>query len=301
MSSGWALAFTAGVLAAFNPCGFALLPTYLTMFLSGRQGGTGVLRALAVGAWVTAGFVLTFGVAGIAVSALSVRFGTWLSVVTVVLGVGLVAVGAVMLSGREVSVRLPRAKLTVSDSPLGMFSYGVVYATVSLSCTLPVFLAAVATSFRSDSGIAAGTASFVAYALGMGSVLTALALALAIFQESAAARVRRITPHIQRLSAVFLIAAGAYVVWYGVVEYRSFTGDIVTGGPTAWVAEASTVATQWLSRIPILAVPLLLLVLVSVGLLTRWWRSRPGAPTGEPDAPQPSVEPTVTNDVRSTS
>ena len=104
-----------------------------------------MLRALAVGAWVTAGFVLAFGVAGIAVSALSVRFGTWLSVVTGVLGVGLVAVGAVMLSGREVSVRLPRAKLTVSDSPLGMFSYGVVYATVSLSCTLPVFLAAVAT------------------------------------------------------------------------------------------------------------------------------------------------------------
>ncbi|MEI2717436.1 MAG: cytochrome c biogenesis protein CcdA, partial [Candidatus Nanopelagicales bacterium] len=101
MISGWALAFTAGVLAAFNPCGFALLPTYLTMFLSGRQGGSGVVRALAVGAWVTAGFVLTFGVVGIAVSALSVRFGTWLSVVTVVLGVGLVAVGSFMLSGRD--------------------------------------------------------------------------------------------------------------------------------------------------------------------------------------------------------
>ncbi len=56
-----ALAFSAGMVATVNPCGFAMLPAYLSFFL-GLEGGAddedrraGVARALAVGAAVTAG------------------------------------------------------------------------------------------------------------------------------------------------------------------------------------------------------------------------------------------------------
>ena len=36
-----ALALVAGAVAAFNPCGFALLPAYLGLLVVGRHGGSG--------------------------------------------------------------------------------------------------------------------------------------------------------------------------------------------------------------------------------------------------------------------
>ena len=45
VSTLFSLALVAGMLAAFNPCGFALLPTYLTLFVtSHRTGEAGEVR-----------------------------------------------------------------------------------------------------------------------------------------------------------------------------------------------------------------------------------------------------------------
>ena len=63
-------AFGAGVAAAFNPCGFAMLPAYMGLYLGigsdeERSSFVGQLgKALLVGISVTAGFVLLFAVAG---------------------------------------------------------------------------------------------------------------------------------------------------------------------------------------------------------------------------------------------
>ncbi|MGH2669170.1 MAG: cytochrome c biogenesis CcdA family protein, partial [bacterium] len=59
-----ALGFAAGMVAAFNPCGFAMLPAYVSWFLGletneGQQPAqAGVFRSLAVGASVSVGVVL---------------------------------------------------------------------------------------------------------------------------------------------------------------------------------------------------------------------------------------------------
>ena len=64
-------AFAAGMVAAVNPCGFAMLPAYLGLYLGSgdTDGRTHLLRhvgrALLVGGLVTVGFVLLFGVAGL--------------------------------------------------------------------------------------------------------------------------------------------------------------------------------------------------------------------------------------------
>ena len=75
-----AVALTAGMVAAFNPCGFALLPAYLALFLGDAKGatsGASVGRALAVGAAVTSGFVAVFGVAGLLISGFAVQVDAW--------------------------------------------------------------------------------------------------------------------------------------------------------------------------------------------------------------------------------
>ncbi|MGA8045501.1 MAG: cytochrome c biogenesis protein CcdA [Dermatophilaceae bacterium] len=234
-----ALAVSAGAIAAFNPCGFALLPAYLALFLgepTGRRAAVG--RALGVGLAVTVGFVLVFGVAGLLVTVLAIGLGDWLSYVTMASGVLLVVVGLLLLSGREFAMNAARIKLAVDGTPRGMVAYGVVYAVVSLSCTLPVFLAAVITAFTAGSATA-GVLALLGYAVGMGAVLVVLSLVTALFGAGAMRRTRGVAPHLKRISGAFLVLAGAYVTWYGWVEYRAFQGDFIAGGPVEWVTTLS--------------------------------------------------------------
>src|SRR5439155_6294623 len=62
----------AGMAAAVNPCGFALLPAYLGLYL-GTESATAprLARAVAVGAAMTAGCVALFGLFGLVVAAVA--------------------------------------------------------------------------------------------------------------------------------------------------------------------------------------------------------------------------------------
>ena len=69
-------AFSAGMVSAVNPCGFAMLPAHLGLHLRTEQkrfAQTSALRrivhALVVSASVSAGFVVLFGAAGLVIAA----------------------------------------------------------------------------------------------------------------------------------------------------------------------------------------------------------------------------------------
>lgn len=248
-----ALGYAAGMLAAFNPCGFALLPAYLAFFL-GAEDGTGppprpVAGALAVGGATTVGFVVVFGLAGLATTSFSVavqRAAPWISVP---IGVVLTALGVAVAAGWKPAVRLPRLAVGGSSRGFGsMALYGASYATVSLSCTLPVFLAAVATTFE-DASVVSGLAVFTAYALGMGTVLTGLAVAIGLTRRPIGSALRRATPAIARAGGVLLAGAGAYVTWYAVYEIRLARDDDVPAGPVAAVTRWSGEVSNWLDGV----------------------------------------------------
>ncbi len=106
-------AFAAGMVATVNPCGFAMLPAYLSVLMGVREdgfrehsAGARGLRALVIGAAVTAGFVALFGVVGALVAlggSFLVGAMPWLAVVV---GLALVLLGLWSLSGRGLSVAL---------------------------------------------------------------------------------------------------------------------------------------------------------------------------------------------------
>lgn len=270
-------AASAGMLAAFNPCGFALLPGYLALFLGPERSTRGtVRRALVVGGAVTLGFVAVFGALGAAVSLLSFGLGPWLSVVTVLAGVVLLVVGVLLLGGRDVSVRLPPAQLAVGRSAPGMVAYGVVYATVSLSCTLPVFVAAVVSVFAtSGTTLLPGVLAALAYAVGMGLVMTTLAVVVGLLGRTSLTRARPWTRHVGRASGLVVTLAALYVLWYGWVELQTYSGREVAPGPVAWVATASAGVSQAITdvgTVPLLAA--LTAVVVAVGGLERRSRRR---------------------------
>lgn len=221
------LAFAAGMVAAFNPCGFAMLPAYLTLVIEREGGGrlAAVGRALLASAAMALGFLTFFGLFGLLTVSVASTVQRYLPYGTVVVGIVLVALGIWLLSGRELSGRpsglgarwAPTARLG------SMFGYGIGYGIASLSCTVGPFLAVTGSSLRSGS-VSATLSVYAAYAAGIALVVSALAVAVALASTAAIGRMRRILPYVNRASGVVLVAVGLYVAYYGYYELRLFGG-----------------------------------------------------------------------------
>jgi cytochrome c biogenesis protein CcdA len=232
-------AFTAGMLATVNPCGFAMLPAYISYYLATederpapRSPATGATapeaqvqrpvagtlarlpRALLVGGALTAGFVVLFALAGTAISLGAYALVRTMPWIGLLIGAGLMLLGAWLLWGHHLAVPgLSQLQLGRQRTLGGIFLFGMAYGLASLSCTLPVFLVVVGSAFTSRE-IGAGLAQFLAYGLGMGVVLMALTLSLALFKGALLGALKRAVPYVERAGAVLLVAAGAYLVYY---------------------------------------------------------------------------------------
>jgi cytochrome c-type biogenesis protein len=302
----YALAVAAGMAATVNPCGFALLPAYLSAFLGteNRAGGVNAVgRALAVSGAMTAGFVVVFGLFGLVVTPLAVSLDEHLPWVTIVIGIGLVGLGIALLAGRQLTLRIPKLQAGGRDGTLlSMFLFGVSYAVASLSCTIGPFLAITSTTFRSSS-IVAGLGVFLAYALGMGIVIGVLTVALALAKGTVVQRFRRALPVINRVAGVLLVLAGAYVAWYGWYEIRVFRGR--TDDP---IIDRAIRIQAWLQNalVPddparVAAVALVVLSAFAAVVLVRRRRRSDGGPPDEAAAVAASDDPAQRTDAAAAS
>lgn len=231
------LSFLRGLVAAVNPCGFVLLPTYLMFFLGADTGavsaGIGVRRAslrraLVVSSSLTAGFMAVFVVVGL----VTYNFNTWIQrnakYATIVIAVALVALGIAMLAGYKLPITTPRLDAGGRDRSLwSMFVYGVAYAVASLGCTIGLFLPSIFTV--RDEGFVAAIGNVAAYALGMGLLVTALTVSLAVAQVGLLGVLRRSMRHVERVAAVFVLASGVYLAHYFWVVDIGGRSDPITG------------------------------------------------------------------------
>lgn len=218
-------ALAAGMASAVNPCGFAMLPAYLGLYLGSNLNEGEQLtptrtvgRALLVGATVSAGFILLFGVVG-AVVGVSASFVSYvLPWLGLVIGVGLLLVGAWMVGGGKLYTGLAAQAANRMGDPnqvsvKGYFLFGLSYGTASLSCTLPIFISVVGIGVA---GFSAQTVveNFFLYALGMGLVIMVLTLGMALFKGAMVALMRKALPFIQPIASGFMVVAGTYIVFY---------------------------------------------------------------------------------------
>jgi cytochrome c-type biogenesis protein len=260
-----ALALIAGAVAAFNPCGFALLPAYLTVLVVDQPGRGGqpaaAVRAVRFAVGMTVGFVAVFGAFGAVVAPLAVSIERWLPYVTVAIGVALVAFGGWTLTGRSVGLPGLAGRGTAPRATwASQVGYGITFALASLSCTVAPFLAVTAGAVRAG-GVPGVIATFVAYAVGMGSVVLVLALAVATARTSLTAWMRRAGSAVSRLGGALLVVAGAYVAWYGWFELRVLAGD-ATGDP---VVTAVTTVQAEVARVVVSLGPVGVTVLTLLG------------------------------------
>ncbi|MEU7949987.1 cytochrome c biogenesis CcdA family protein [Micromonospora chalcea] len=225
MTGALLLALTAGMLGAVNPCGFAMLPAYLSLLVAGPDGGRGAVgRALTATAALTLGYVLVFGAFGLAVAPAADWLRPRLPWLTVTLGVLLALAGCWLLAGKRLPAPRPlRVAPRLTRTWPSMVLFGAAYALTSLSCAIAPFLAIVVTSMRAGSPLR-GLALFGAYALGMALVVGVAALAAALLRGRVVARLRGAGAWAPRLSGLVLVVAGGYVAWYGWYEVRLAQG-----------------------------------------------------------------------------
>lgn len=215
-------AFGAGMVATVNPCGVLLLPSLVAYYLgreeeaalgAAQRAGKGLL----FGALATLGFVSLFALIGLIIGTGGRALASAFPIGGLAVGVGLAGLGVwLALTGRGFGILA--ASRAMGRVPLGtdlrsLYLFGVGYAVTSLACTLPIFMV-VAMSALSAGGPLAAVGQFVSYALGMGTVLTAVVVAAAFFQSAVARWLRGIVPHVHRLAAAFLIGAGIFVANY---------------------------------------------------------------------------------------
>ncbi len=252
------LSFLRGMVATVNPCGFVLLPTYLMYFLGMEAGRADseratVRRALLVGAAVTAGFMVVFVVVG----AITSWFTSWLvanaKYVTGLAGAAFVVVGVAMLFGFKPAIATPGlSRVGGRDRTVrSMFVYGVVYAVVSLSCTLALFVPLL---FDSD-GFAASVGNCIAFGLGMGLLVTALTVSLAVANHALLRMLRSAMQHVQLIAAAFVLLSGVYLLYYfWVVDVHEDSGAVTDAVERFQVRVTTSLNDNWRAVAAVLGV-----------------------------------------------
>ena len=247
MTAALTLAFSAGMVATLNPCGFAMLPAYLSSFMGlqaekERSTASALRSAFVVAVVVSVGFILVFGIAGIVITAGFRSVIDWIPWLALTIGVAVTVLGIAMLRGYEMTLSLPRANRAGKGRGFaGVLGFGVSYAVASLSCTLPVFLTVVATQLTQRS-FAGGVLIFLAYGIGMSTMLVGITIVTALGKQSLVTTLRASARHINRISGVILVLAGGFIVWFWGTEITSGATALGGSGPLPFVENVSQTA-----------------------------------------------------------
>jgi cytochrome c biogenesis protein CcdA len=232
-------AFSAGAVAFLNPCGFAMLPSYISYFVesntqqiinkssNSRLILVRLTRGGLVGILVTAAFIATFGLAGIAISSIGIGIVKFLPWIAVSSGIVIIGIGIAKIFGRTVHMNIPspRGLLYTAKSGnergkepsfLNFFLFGIGYSIASLSCTLPLFLFIIFQGL-SAGGIREGFIVFLSYALGMGSVMIAISLAISASNQTFVRYLKKLAPKMNIITSIVLILAGSYLIYYNLI------------------------------------------------------------------------------------
>ncbi len=195
--------------------------------------GSLVARGLSVGAQASLGVLTVFFVLGIPLARLTSGISlSQLALVLIALGAIVTILGLLMLAGRELTLRVPGSQLNVDRLPQSARSYGfgLGYGLISLGCNFPIFLLVVTTSVGQQ-GLAAASATFLAYGLGVATLMIPLSAAAAVGR--ATGPIRRVLPHIKRVTGAFVALAGIYIVYYYTVVWRTGAAPALEWSPLA--------------------------------------------------------------------
>ncbi|HCG91314.1 MAG TPA: hypothetical protein DEZ08_05700 [Dehalococcoidia bacterium] len=219
-------AFGAGMVAAVNPCGFVMLPSYIAVYLlsessSNKSIFSKLRRSLVVTLSMTLGFVVVFGLAGSIITfgfrsfvgSLLPWFGLFTGTILIIVASGLIF-GVKQYTYISLPFKLSAMIPSFDNvSVKGYFVFGVSYALVSLGCALPIFMVVVGSTFVERSAIDV-ILSYINYSLGMGSVILVITIFITLVQRPMLISGKTLTRYVRLLTIGLLLLAGCYLLFY---------------------------------------------------------------------------------------
>ncbi len=272
LEGNFAYSFILGVMAAVNPCGFVLLPTYLLYYLGtelnrgDESRSTTLRRGLSVGTAVSSGFVGLFIVVGVISRAFTTVIRDNAKYAALVIGVALVVMGIAMLRGWKPPIAQPDVSIQRKRTFWNMFLFGIVYAVASIGCTIGLLTSVILGSIGRD-GFVAGVISIALYGLGMGLLVVSLTVALAFARVGLVSTVKKGFRWFDKVTAVFVILTGAYLSWYWFAAITERKSDAVMSRVEKWQTQVAEFL-QDIGAVPLAIVFVLVVVAAFVFIRT---------------------------------
>lgn len=210
--------FLQGVLAFLAPCAVALLPGYIVAFISRNSDGSPRLssrlgRGFKLAFLSILGILLIYSIAGAMIILAAQVLKDYMKWITIGMGGILIILGILMILGRNISLSFNFQNSNTRTEAIEAFIFGVAYAIGALGCLFPLFLI-VATQAMAAESVWEGSSYIFAYFAGISGMMI-LTILLAIFAKNFLMKnLRRVLPHMEKVTAILLIIAGGYVIYY---------------------------------------------------------------------------------------
>jgi cytochrome c biogenesis protein CcdA/PKD repeat protein/peroxiredoxin len=213
--SGLSLVFSAGVLALFSPCGFPMLPGYLSYYLGKKKT---IETAISSGIACTLGLITVFSVIGVGVALAGSVISQYIPLLEVIAGSIAIILGVSMLTNIKFPTLFKISRAPTQKGLPGLFLYGIAYGLATLGCSAPIFFSTLFYALTSG-GFLAGIVTFVVYAIGMGLPILLITILLAKTKTQLLNRVMNVMPWFEKISSVIIIAIGIYLISYYVLIF----------------------------------------------------------------------------------
>lgn len=215
--------FVQGVLAFLAPCAVALLPGYIVAFISRNSAGDPTLatrmgRGLKLALLSILGILLIYAIAGAMIIIAAQVLKDYMKWITIGMGGVLIVLGFLMVIGKNVAFSLNMNNPTYKSEAVEAFVFGVAYAIGALGCLFPLFLV-VATQAMAAPTALEGASYIGAYFAGISGMMIAVILLSTFAKDLLMKYLRKILPHMERITGALLILAGLYVIHYQMVLF----------------------------------------------------------------------------------
>jgi len=210
--------FMQGVFAFLAPCAVALLPGYIVAFISrNSQHDPGVSRRLYRGIKLALlsilGILVVYAIAGGLIIVAAQVLKDYMKWITMGMGAVLIVMGIFMIAGKDLSFSINMNNPTHQTEAVEAFVFGVAYAIGALGCLFPLFLV-VATQAMAAPSLWLGVSYIGAYFVGISGMMIGAILLSTFAKNWLMKYLRKILPHMERITGGLLILAGAYIIYY---------------------------------------------------------------------------------------
>ncbi|MBM32371.1 MAG: hypothetical protein CL764_05895 [Chloroflexi bacterium] len=227
--------FGAGALTAVNPCGFAMLPIYLSMYLKRSRNEKKSFinkfnNSIFIVSTIGMGFLFLFVTFGLLVGIGGEFLSVFIPIISIALGIIVLYMGSNQLLNeqsyipffQQIASKIGDPKNTNLKS---FFVFGISYGIASIGCSLPLFIALITNSLKSQN-ILSSITHFISYAFGMIFIVGIVTGFISIFSNIKIPFLSQISKRASSISGIILCIVGVYLLIYWFTDLK-FQGILI--------------------------------------------------------------------------